>query len=172
MNYRTIKLSPHTLIFAVLSVLCMVIIFFFSMENSDESSETSGKVTDAAVEILIDDYETLTEKEQTAVTHEVEHIVRKLAHFSLYALLGFLTSCTAGRRKLLSRGSAAVLAICFIYACSDELHQFFVPGRSCQFTDVLIDNAGSLTGMLISMVGFSVIIILRQHALKHKKPVD
>ena len=35
------------------------------------------------------------------------------------------------------------------YAASDELHQLFVPGRSCQFRDVCIDSAGVLAGVLV-----------------------
>lgn len=41
------------------------------------------------------------------------------------------------------------LLISFIYACSDEIHQLFIPGRSGQFTDVLIDTSGALIMLLI-----------------------
>ena len=82
---------------------------------------------------------------------ESEHIVRKLAHYSIYTLLGFLASLTVGRRRLFSKKSLGVLLFCFLYACSDEIHQIFVPGRAGMFTDVLIDTSGALTGMLISM---------------------
>ena len=43
------------------------------------------------------------------------------------------------------------MLICFVYACSDEWHQTFVPGRAGQFRDVLLDTAGSLTGLLTWM---------------------
>ena len=33
------------------------------------------------------------------------------------------------------------------YAISDEIHQFFVPGRSCQIKDVLIDSCGAAVGI-------------------------
>ena len=36
----------------------------------------------------------------------------------------------------------------FIYACSDEFHQAFVPGRVGQFSDVLIDMIGVLVGVI------------------------
>ena len=38
---------------------------------------------------------------------------------------------------------------CFIYACTDEFHQLFVMGRSCEIRDVLIDTLGSFVGILI-----------------------
>lgn len=41
----------------------------------------------------------------------------------------------------------------FLYACTDELHQAFVPGRACAFTDVLIDTSGGALAMvLIAMI--------------------
>ena len=45
-----------------------------------------------------------------------------------------------------------MIVFCFLYACSDEIHQLFVPGRSGMFTDVLIDTGGAVTGMLVSML--------------------
>ena len=41
------------------------------------------------------------------------------------------------------------LVFCFIAACIDELHQFFVPGRSMQLTDIFIDFIGSISATLI-----------------------
>ena len=55
-------------------------------------------------------------------------------------------------RLLKSLKNAGVIAFCFLYACSDELHQHFTPGRACMFTDVLIDTGGALTGMLMSLI--------------------
>lgn len=36
----------------------------------------------------------------------------------------------------------------FVYACLDEIHQKFIPGRSGQFTDVLIDCCGAFVGVM------------------------
>jgi VanZ family protein len=49
------------------------------------------------------------------------------------------------------------LAICIIYAVSDELHQLFVPGRGCQLKDVIIDTAGAVSGTAI----YNAVNILR-----------
>ena len=40
----------------------------------------------------------------------------------------------------------------FLYACSDEFHQFFIAGRSAQFTDVMIDTCGALIGQTLSHI--------------------
>ena len=39
--------------------------------------------------------------------------------------------------------------IAVLYSVTDEIHQMFVPGRACMFTDILIDSAGALTGVLL-----------------------
>ena len=145
-------IKPYQILFFILSIACMVMIFRFSCEDSDKSTDTSGNVTDYVVEYTVSDYEELSPAEQSSIYAKIDHIVRKTAHFTIFTALGFLTSCAAGKRKLLSRSSAVVLAICFMYACSDEIHQYFVPGRACRPLDVLIDTSGSLTGILISLL--------------------
>lgn len=40
--------------------------------------------------------------------------------------------------------------LCVLYAVTDEVHQAFIPGRGPRVSDVLIDTAGSITGILIT----------------------
>ena len=150
--FSTIRIYPARVVFAVLTIACMVTIFLFSGDNADASSHKSSKITKAAVETLVKDYDEMSPEKQQSVLDKAEHIIRKLAHFSIYTLLGFLASFTVGRRRLFSRKSLGVIVFCFLYACSDEIHQLFVPGRSGMFTDVLIDTGGAVTGMLVSML--------------------
>lgn len=149
--FSTIRIYPARVVFALLTIACMVTIFMFSGDNASASSNKSGRVTKTAVETFVKDYDEMSPEKQQSVLDKAEHIVRKLAHFSIYTLLGFLASFTVGRRRLFSRKSLGVIVFCFLYACSDEIHQLFVPGRSGMFTDVLIDTGGAVTGMLISM---------------------
>lgn len=44
--------------------------------------------------------------------------------------------------KRLLRCAGAALAVCLLYAAGDELHQYFVPGRACLATDILVDALG------------------------------
>ena len=46
-----------------------------------------------------------------------------------------------------------------VYAVSDELHQLFVPGRSCMPADVLLDSAGVLAGTLLCSAVLSCISV-------------
>lgn len=76
-------------------------------------------------------------------------IVRKGAHFTEYMILYFLT-INVLKYYLKSRTIYLYsLLIVFGYACTDEIHQLFVPGRAGMFKDVLIDTSGGLVGMCI-----------------------
>lgn len=161
MKFPHIRIYPARILFAALTIACMVCIFCFSMDNASKSSGKSGKVTKAAVETFVKDYKEMPPSKQTSILDKAEHIVRKMAHFSIYTLLGFLASLTVGRRKLFSRKSLGVIVFCFLYACSDEIHQIFVPGRAGMFTDVLIDTSGALTGMIISMAVMRLYFLIK-----------
>ncbi len=70
-------------------------------------------------------------------------VLRKLAHFAEYAVLGALLARGCGAGLL---AAAAGIA----YAGTDELHQHFVPGRHAAFRDVAVDAAGVLAGILLA----------------------
>lgn len=72
------------------------------------------------------------------------------AHFSEYALLAGLLA-TALRHSGVTPRRAARLAflLSVAYACSDELHQAFVPGRHPDVRDVLVDALGALVGLYL-----------------------
>lgn len=64
-------------------------------------------------------------------------------HFFEYGLLAFLglqAFSPATRRQ-----SWKVLALCWLYGLSDEIHQLWVPGRSADVLDWLIDGLGVFT---------------------------
>jgi VanZ family protein len=92
-------------------------------------------------------------------------MIRKTAHFSIYTLLGFCASFAVGKRKLFTLKSLGVILFGFTYAASDEFHQKFVKGRSCEFRDMMIDTGGVTTGMLISLIVMGIIaLILRKRS--------
>ena len=49
---------------------------------------------------------------------------------------------------------AILYAVIFsiFYACTDEIHQYFIPGRAMAFKDVLIDSSGALVAMIIVII--------------------
>ncbi|MBO5104374.1 MAG: VanZ family protein [Ruminococcus sp.] len=154
-------------IFIIFSVVTMVLIFCFSMENSSESSHRSRGVTEFIVGFFADNYDDMSLSEKKHLLSQAEHIIRKLAHYSVYTVLGLLLSLSVSSGKFLSRGTLATLIFGFLYACSDEFHQYFVKGRACRFTDVMIDTGGVLTGILISVLLFRI-----YRYFKHKSSVN
>ena len=78
------------------------------------------------------------------------HIVRKLAHFTIYAMLGFNTFYMY-KNYGVKHSALYALVTCILYACSDEWHQSFVSGRSPQITDICIDTCGALSLILLNM---------------------
>lgn len=95
----------------------------------------------------------------------LEFVVRKLAHFSIYAILGFLMSNAFYQQGIAKHKMFALIAS-VLYAASDEFHQLFIKGRSCEVRDVLIDSAGSLTGIMffwLFIIVWRKLWILKKH---------
>lgn len=126
-------------------MLCMVIIFAFSMDNSVQSTKKSEGVIIQVSSILGLDF---NEKQQQHLIKFFFVPVRKAAHFFIYfvlgiALISFLREFSISVRKIILLS----IFLAFLYACSDEFHQLFVSGRSGQFSDVLLDTLGASTGI-------------------------
>lgn len=82
-------------------------------------------------------------------------LVRKCAHLTEYAILGFLfwralRKPVKGDPRAWSWKEAAwsVLFV-VLYAGTDEFHQHFVPGRDASIRDVMIDTTGASLGMIL-----------------------
>ena len=131
----------------------MFVIFNFSSEKAETSRVTSKKVTETVLEITVKDYEIKPEPEKKALVKKFDVKIRSLAHFSEYTLLGFLLALHLSLYKLTKIKKASLAAAgCLLYALSDEIHQIYVPGRSFQFSDLLVDTLGGLLGILILFI--------------------
>lgn len=131
----------------------MGLIFFFSSQDADSSSSTSGQVIDKVAEQTVDGYKNYTQAEKDAFIFEHQHIVRKLAHFAEYVLLGilaFLTLSTLPIKPSLRPPAAFLFGV--LFATTDELHQMLSAGRSCQWSDILLDSSGVLAGVLAALL--------------------
>ncbi len=136
------------------TILWMIIIFFFSSANGNESSNTSMGIlsfTVSSVDKLLvstgikDELYSLEEKEN--IIEELNYPIRKLAHFSEYLILALLW-LNALRLSKVKKKYLITVIICVLYAMTDEFHQTFTPGRVGHYLDVLIDSSGSITGTL------------------------
>lgn len=152
------KINILRAILIALLITQMWIIFGFSGQNGDESGSISRKITEAVTK-NISSIQNLEKEEKEKVLRKVEHIIRKLAHFSLYAVIGFWlmslmsTYKIKQRRRIFISGSIGLL-----YAISDEIHQAFIPGRGPQIGDVIIDFSGVVVGLLISILIIKTLI--------------
>ena len=151
-------------IFAVLLVLWMGFIFSMSSENAEKSSNTSGQ-TIRVVLSAVPGFEEQPEEVKVNIIEKLQFIVRKSAHFIGYMILGILASGLILYYGNINKKYLLAFLICVIYAISDEIHQLFVPGRSGQVRDVLIDSAGSLLGIIIVMAFEKLLIKFNK---KHK----
>ena len=139
------------IILYILLISLMILIFFFSNTPANKSSNQSGKV----VNIIINVIEKVTNKnyndlEREELKNKISLPVRKIAHFTLYFTLGILFFLLLKQYNIeLKKIVIISLLCCIFYACTDEFHQLFVPGRVGTIKDVSIDTAGTILGITI-----------------------
>lgn len=142
---------------------CMIVIFLFSAQTATESAGTSNSVIKTFATILNPEFETLSSEEQNSIYNLYSHFIRKLAHFSIYALLGFFVALALLNYSLRLRQILFYsLTICTLYAVTDEVHQIFVPDRGPGILDVLVDAAGALFGSCIIICIYYIIKKIRK----------
>lgn len=128
----------------ILCIIWMGIIFWFSAQPSDDSTSMSNGI----IEMLDKFFHTDMLKDGNLFYDTVSFLVRKAAHMSEYAILGMLLYGYFHNVKPQYAFWMALGVVC-LYACSDEFHQLFVPGRTGQWMDVGIDTFGGFFGLLI-----------------------
>ena len=146
-------LDKHIVLLTLIPVLAvMIVIFRFSSQTGEESGALSDRITAFVISVVRPDYDALDAAGQALLFGRVSHLVRKAAHFSEFAALGFFLLGhfrALGTKALLRRPAIWALAVGVLYAVSDELHQGFVGGRSPGLVDVGIDSAGVCCGILV-----------------------
>jgi len=78
-----------------------------------------------------------------------------LGHLGEYAILGALIAWASSREWKLSRALVFAVALASLYGISDELHQWFVPGRMSDPVDWVADTVGALLGATLVVLGAS-----------------
>lgn len=144
-------------------IAIFVTIFGFSNQNSETSSRLSQKVANFVVE-FIPSIKNMPEPEKENVIYRIESIIRKIAHYSIYTLVGILLMSLMSTYKIKELDRIAVsLIVGVIYATTDEIHQAFVPGRGPLVADVILDSMGVLTGIFIVMLVYKIICKMCRH---------
>lgn len=152
---KSIKLYTVLAICLLIAVLInMALIFYFSEESVEESGDRSSGIVEKLVYLFYPNYAGLEWNTRIDIMIAAHKLVRKLAHFSEFGLLGVLFTSLIiyvnRRTKWVKRWLEWVIpiAFCLLYAISDEVHQIF-SNRGARVTDVLIDFSGALCGILL-----------------------
>ena len=120
--------------YLITTLIIMAFIFIQSALPGDLSSNESNFIVQLLVALFDVD------------ARSVGFAVRKCAHFTEYLVLGGSTMLLFGEMRLSGLFAWAVGAA---YAVTDEFHQLFVAGRSCEVRDMCIDAAGVLCGVMV-----------------------
>lgn len=139
----------------VLTICVMAMIYQFSTQDAERSDHTSGFISNAVISVVYRDYPTETPVRKQEIYDSVQFVVRKCAHFSEYALLGFLLRLCVESwfgHRMKKRYTLLIPAFLLgaLYAGTDEWHQQMIDGRSGQRTDVLLDSCGVLFGAFLA----------------------
>lgn len=147
------KYSGRKIIFLVLAVLWAAVIFSFSAKNGGASTNESRRAGKFICSIFVPGFNDMSEERQYEMAGKIDYPVRKTAHAAEYAVLGLLIAGTVyDWRKKTTQNIIVPYITGTIYAVTDEIHQYFVPGRSCRLADVFIDSAGVLAGIFTACV--------------------
>lgn len=125
-------------LYLILTLIWMMVIFGFSAQPGEDSSKMSGFVVDLLGFIFM---------KNEFLINSASFIVRKAAHMSEYAILAILLHRLISETTYRANAYPIALIGAFLYACSDEFHQLFIPGRAGLVQDVLIDTCGALLGL-------------------------
>lgn len=142
------KRQIYIIVSWVAVLLWMLLIFSLSSQVAEQSDKLSSGIANFIVKTI----QKVTHNAEFDIK-DLDHIVRKNAHFCVYLVLGVLVA-NALRRSRASglRTFIFTIGICVLYAVSDEIHQIFVHGRGPGVIDVFIDSAGATIGLGIYML--------------------
>ena len=126
-------------------ILIMAVIFALSSFGADGSNAQSGFIVNIITSVL----------PATSNLDILTTLVRKSAHFIEYLLLGFFTARAFSKY---GKNPSLAIPVGITYSITDEVHQIFVPGRSCELTDILIDSVGIMLGTLIFLLKKRMIV--------------
>ncbi len=157
------KNNRAVLAFKIAFTLITLLVVWFIFSNSTEIAEVSGGKSALVTAWLNKALASLG-----CGFRFSETLVRKLAHFAEYTLLGFwlvLTLRVYTRRVLVHISWPLFLGLAT--AVTDETLQTFIPGRAGQLRDVCIDfvgvTAGIVCGLVLILIIKALLIVIAQN---------
>lgn len=166
MHRSKFKNSYLRLLLSLPMLAVMVGIFLFSGQPGEASAGVSNGVGEWLLGILGIEIPPGMSASNVPILSGLT--IRKLAHIFLYFLLGgtsFLFAATLPVKVAAKAGPAVSGGIAFVisllYACLDEVHQSFVPGRAAQIQDVGVDAIGFCLAIALCMVVSYIVLAVR-----------
>jgi VanZ family protein len=123
-------------------------VFIFGFSSDKMSFQHSSRIIGPLVHWMFPDLSSET-------INSIVFVARKCAHVTEYALLALLVwravrkPAKADQRQWKGSEARLSLVVVALYACTDELHQAFVPSRQGSVWDVLLDTSGAALGLLL-----------------------
>lgn len=138
-------------IYSILIVIWMFVIFSLSNQPANDSTELSDGFISSTIGNIYRFFDRdISNDDLNEIKVRYTYPVRKLAHFTIYMILGILVTLLVREYNVsFYKCLLFSLFVCFLYSISDEIHQLFVLGRSGEIRDVLIDTSGSFVGIFL-----------------------
>lgn len=138
-----------------LTLLWTFMLFGFSGQDGPESADLSMRFTLFVLELF-------PSLPFTAV--ELEPVMRKIAHFAIFAAEGALmTPAMILSLRRFRPGALLTLPICAGIAVLNEIHQSFAEARNCSAWDMLLDACGAAAG--IAFIALAIHLARRRNAI-------
>ena len=158
------------IIYILLLIAAMGTMHYFSTQDG----QTSTNQSNAVIEVLDKVRDKVTLKDERLVKineiimgklkkYKKSTIVRKSAHFSMYALIGgiaMIVIYSFSKKVILSASLAFIFSV--LYAAFDEKSQIAIDGRNGNLMDVFIDSSGALVAITILLTSFFMVKTLKK----------
>lgn len=131
----------------IIIILILSVIFGFSNETGETSSKRSDGLIIKVAQLILN--RQLSKDEKNNIVNKLVVPVRKTAHIIIYLLLGISIISFYREFTVINYKQLIIsMVVCFILAIFDEIHQLFIVGRSGEIKDIIIDEVGSMLGIM------------------------
>lgn len=137
-----------------LLVFWLSVIFYFSNQSGTISSSGSGGIIYNILNSIYNIFNIDTQN-LSYITEILHNPIRELVHVMEYFVLGILTlNCL--KQNNVDKKVLITIMFCFIYSVTDEIHQMFVPGRTFEYYDIIMDNLGAILAVTLLNTKLSI----------------
>lgn len=143
----------HSTLFVILSwalVVAWACFIFYMSSNSGSDLNEGGSIVAHIYQAI--------KQLQAQILGPGSDLMNSIAHFCEYTVFGALLTNALRCHMPLRRACIAAIACASLYGVSDEIHQLFVPDRSCDPVDWIVDTCGGSLGTGIAY------LVLRKRA--------